>query len=112
MTNSALVYEPKFGRGGGGGGVSANEYSCAHGVQIDLLGDPRCLSRIPDPDFYPSRIPDPTTATKEEHKMASIKRFPFFTIPKSENTSHREMPANQYGISKSVKSACLASLPF
>jgi hypothetical protein len=21
--------------------------------------------RIPDPDFYPSRIPDPTTATKE-----------------------------------------------
>jgi hypothetical protein len=34
--------------------------------------DPRCLSRIPDPDFYPSRIPDlgsripdPRTATKE-----------------------------------------------
>jgi hypothetical protein len=22
-------------------------------------------SRIPDPDFYPSRIPDPKTATKE-----------------------------------------------
>jgi hypothetical protein len=22
-------------------------------------------SRIPDPDFYPSRIPDPNTATKE-----------------------------------------------
>jgi hypothetical protein len=21
---------------------------------------------IPDPDFYPSRIPDPATATKEE----------------------------------------------
>ena len=27
--------------------------------------DPGCLSRIPDPDFYPSRIPDPKTATKE-----------------------------------------------
>jgi hypothetical protein len=24
-----------------------------------------CLYRIPDPDFYPSRIPDPKTATKE-----------------------------------------------
>jgi hypothetical protein len=23
------------------------------------------LSRIPDPDFFPSRIPDPKTATKE-----------------------------------------------
>ncbi len=23
-----------------------------------------CLSRIPNPDFYPSRIPDPTTAPK------------------------------------------------
>jgi hypothetical protein len=23
------------------------------------IADPRCLSRIPDPDFFPSRIPDP-----------------------------------------------------
>jgi hypothetical protein len=29
------------------------------------VADPGCLSRIPDPDFYPSRIPDPKTATKE-----------------------------------------------
>ncbi len=35
------------------------------------MADPGCLSRIPDPDFYPSRtdpgsrIPDPKTATKE-----------------------------------------------
>jgi hypothetical protein len=39
LTNSALVYEPKCGRMGGGGGsgglrVSANEYSCALGAQI------------------------------------------------------------------------------
>jgi hypothetical protein len=27
--------------------------------------DPGCLSQIPDLDFYPSRIPDPKTATKE-----------------------------------------------
>ncbi len=26
--------------------------------------DPGCLSRIPDPDFYPSRISDPKTAKK------------------------------------------------
>jgi hypothetical protein len=29
------------------------------------VADPGCLSRIPDPVFYPSRIPDPKTATKE-----------------------------------------------
>jgi hypothetical protein len=29
------------------------------------VADPGCLSRIPDPDFYPSRIPDPKTTTKE-----------------------------------------------
>jgi hypothetical protein len=29
------------------------------------VADPGCLSRIPDPDFYPSRIPDPKTGTKE-----------------------------------------------
>jgi hypothetical protein len=44
-------------------------------AQLRLLGklialnssvaDPGCLSRIPDPDFYPSRIPDPKTATKD-----------------------------------------------
>jgi hypothetical protein len=43
----------------------------------DPLADPGCLSRIPDPDFYPSRIPDPKTATKERGE----KRFdviPFY----------------------------------
>jgi hypothetical protein len=29
------------------------------------VADPGCLSRIPDPDLFPSRIPDPKTATKE-----------------------------------------------
>jgi hypothetical protein len=45
------------------------------------VADPGCLSRIPDPDFYPSRIPDPgswipdpKTATKErgEKKLVAI----------------------------------------
>jgi hypothetical protein len=41
------------------------------------VADPGCLSRIPDPDFYPSRIPDPITATKErgEKKLFVI---PFY----------------------------------
>jgi hypothetical protein len=33
QTNSALVYEPKFG-GRGRVSASANEYSCTHGAQI------------------------------------------------------------------------------
>jgi hypothetical protein len=28
-------------------------------IQKVSVADPGCLSRIPDPDFYPSRIPDP-----------------------------------------------------
>jgi hypothetical protein len=35
LTNSALVYEPKCG-GGGDCWVSANEYSWAHGAQINF----------------------------------------------------------------------------
>ena len=35
LTNSALVYEPNCG-GRGSCRVSANEYSCAHGAQIDF----------------------------------------------------------------------------
>ncbi len=34
-------------------------------IQTTSVADPGCLSRIPDPDFYPSRIPNPKTATKE-----------------------------------------------
>jgi hypothetical protein len=37
LTSSALVYEPKWGgEGGGSCGVSANEYSCTHGAQINF----------------------------------------------------------------------------
>jgi hypothetical protein len=46
-------------------------------LPLTSVADPGCLSRIPDPDFYPSRIPDPKTATKErgEKKFDVI---PFF----------------------------------
>ncbi len=40
------------------------------------VADPGCLSRIPDPDFYPSRIPDPKIATKERGE----KKFVVITL--------------------------------
>ncbi len=36
------------------------------------VADPGCLSRIPDPDFYPSRIPEPKTATKERGEKSFV----------------------------------------
>jgi hypothetical protein len=36
------------------------------------LADPGCLSRIPDPGFYTSRIPDPKTAIKERGEKKKI----------------------------------------
>jgi hypothetical protein len=65
------------------------------GRHIDLwksirVADPGCLSRIPDPDFCPSRIPNPKTATKEmgeknllsyffrSHKYHKIKNYFIF----------------------------------
>jgi hypothetical protein len=45
------------------------------------VADPGCLSQIPDPDFYPFRIPDPKTATKErDEKKLTVK--PFFVARK------------------------------
>jgi hypothetical protein len=41
------------------------------------VADPGCLSRIPDPDFYPFRIPDPKPATKERGEKSFFVK-PFF----------------------------------
>ncbi len=35
-------------------------------VVIAIVQETRCLARILDPDYYTSRLPDPTTSTKEE----------------------------------------------
>ncbi len=58
------------------------------------VADPGCLSRIPDPDFYPSRISDPgsKTASKERgekkifvilfsHKLHKIENYFIFEMP-------------------------------
>jgi hypothetical protein len=51
-------------------------------VPDSSVADPGCLSRIPDPDFYPSRIPDPgsripdpKTATKKAKKNLMFNLF-------------------------------------
>jgi hypothetical protein len=44
---------------------------------LTSVADPGCLSRIPDPDFYPSWIPDPKTATKERGEIKYVV-MPFF----------------------------------
>jgi hypothetical protein len=43
------------------------------------VADPGCLSRIPDPDFYPSRIPDPKTAMKDRGEKNCC--YTFFLEP-------------------------------
>jgi hypothetical protein len=52
-------------------------------IRLCSVADPGCLSQIPDPDFYlsripdpGSRIPDPKTATKERgEKKFDVKPF-------------------------------------
>jgi hypothetical protein len=45
---------------------------------INSVADTGCLSWIPDPDFYPSRIRDPRAAPKEEGKKSFLS-YHFFS---------------------------------
>ncbi len=38
------------------------------------VADPGCLSRIPDPDFYPSRIPDPGSRIQKQQQKRGMKK--------------------------------------
>jgi hypothetical protein len=45
------------------------------------VADPGCLSRIPDPDFYPSRIPDVGSQIQKQQQKRGVKKkfvIPFF----------------------------------
>jgi len=44
----------------------------AHYLPDSSVADRGCLSPIPDPKFYPSRILDPKTATKERGETKKI----------------------------------------
>ncbi len=39
------------------------------------VADPGCLSRIPDPDFYPSRIPDLGSRIQKLQQKRGVKKF-------------------------------------
>ncbi len=43
-------------------------------IQNSSVADPGCLSRIPDPDFYPSRISDPGSRIPDPGSKNSNKR--------------------------------------
>jgi hypothetical protein len=60
-------------------------YHVAYFCIIDSVADPGCLSRSPDPDFFPSRIPDPKTATKERGEKK------LFVIPFYEATNFTKL---------------------
>jgi hypothetical protein len=38
------------------------------------VADPGCLSRIPDPDFHPSRIPDPRSRIQKQQQKRGVKK--------------------------------------
>ncbi len=38
------------------------------------MADPGCLSRIPDPDFYPSRIPDLGSRIQKQQQKRGVKK--------------------------------------
>ncbi len=63
------------------------------------VADPGCLARIPDSDFYPSRIPEPKTVTKErgEKKIVIILFFCSHKFYKIEYYVIFELLKNKFG---------------
>jgi len=49
------------------------------------VADPGCLSRIPDPDFYSSRIPDLGSRIQKQQQKREVKKLivkPFYVATK------------------------------
>jgi hypothetical protein len=44
------------------------------------VADPGCLSRIPDPDFYPSRIPDLGSRIQKQQQKSEVKKISCHTF--------------------------------
>jgi hypothetical protein len=60
---------------------------------------------ISDPDFYPSRIPDPTTATKEEEKEICCP-VPIFVATISRNFKLFFLTGTEKNLSQQTKNFC------
>jgi hypothetical protein len=43
-------------------------------VPLSSVADPGCLSRIPDPDYYPSRIPDLGSRIQKQQQKRGVKK--------------------------------------
>jgi hypothetical protein len=43
-------------------------------LPVRSVADPGCLSRIPDPDFYPSRIPDLGSRIQKQVEKRGVKK--------------------------------------
>jgi hypothetical protein len=46
-------------------------------IKAASVADPGCLSRIPDPDFYPSRIPDLGSRIQKQVQKRGVKKKSF-----------------------------------
>ena len=57
-----------------GSTVTGSRTMSSSRVRISVA-DPGCLSRIPDPDFYPSRIPDLGSRIQKQQQMTGVKIF-------------------------------------
>jgi hypothetical protein len=49
---------------------------------MSSVADPGCLSRIPDPDNFPSRMPDPTTIKRGKKSICSLSFFVAINLTK------------------------------
>ena len=74
-------------------------------VPVPSVADPGCLSRIPDPDFYPSRIPDLGSKNSTVPKEKDEKNFCYHTF----FCSHKFHKIEYYVIFEMLKKKILAN---
>jgi hypothetical protein len=48
---------------------------CMKNILKVSVADPGCLSRIPDPDFYPSRIPNLGSRIQKQEQKRGVKKI-------------------------------------
>ena len=70
--------------------ASLKEYRIVWTINNCSVADPGCLSRIPDPDFYPSRIPDLGSQIQKQQQERGVKKK-FLVIPFYEATNFTKL---------------------
>jgi hypothetical protein len=72
---------------------------------MSSVADTGCLSRIPDPDFYPSRIPDLGSQIQKQQQERGMKKICCHTI----SCSHKFHKIEKYLIFEMLKKIILAN---